>query len=325
MPAIQNAETILSRWQRKLQSYWINHFRNHVKVVLYHRVATLERDTLKLAVTPENFELHIKWLKGKYNILPIDELNGIITAKKKIPANSLLITFDDGYADNYLEALPVLEAYQAPAVFFFTTSKLGTSDEFWWDELDRLVFSSEKLPDEIRIDDGTVVNSNDRTSVFRQHHDLLKYSTPVKRNLVLENLRDQIKDNTGSRASHRIMTIDELGKFSSSPFVTIGAHTVNHISLGNKELSEQRFEMIESKKQLENIIRKPVDYFAYPYGTTKDFSSTTIQLAEEAGYKLSFVNYHGFATANTHPHKIPRILVRNWDIDEYARQLNRSF
>lgn len=325
MPAIQNNEIILSRWKRKLESYWVNHFRKHVKVLLYHRVTRLDRDTLKLAVAPEIFESHIKWLKSKFSIITVDDLAELLLNQKKIPTPSVLITFDDGYADNYLEALPVLQSQQAPATFFINTSKLGTSQEFWWDELDRLVFLSNQLPDKITLDSTNSVSTTDRNILFNTLHDLLKYSTPENRSRIQQSLRAQINDIAGNRTTHRIMTSEELEQLAASPLVTIGAHTVNHISLAVQESVVQQYEMLENKKTLESIIRKPVDYFAYPYGTTKDFNDATVQLTKELGFKLSFVNYQGFATATTHPRKIPRILIRNWDTGELARQLNRSF
>ena len=325
MPAIQTAETIWARWNRKLQDYRINHFHNHVTSVLYHRVTRTERDTLKLAVSPETFDKHIKWYKSKYNIITADELADIIYNKKKIPAKSLLITFDDGYADNYLEALPVLGSHKVPAIFFITSSKLGTQELFWWDELELFAFTIEKLPAEIRIDDNEIVRTTDRNLLFNDIHQRLKYASLAQRNFILENIRNQFPEAIQNRMDHRIMTIEELKLFSSSPLVSIGAHTLNHVSLAVQEPAIQQKEMSDNKAQLEAIIKKPVAYFAYPYGTTKDFNKTTLQLAAETGFKLSFVNYHGFSNSGTHPHKIPRILIRDWDTEELSRQLNKSF
>jgi len=325
MPAIQNAETIWARRHRKLQDYWINHFQNHVTIVLYHRVTKTERDTLELEVTPETFEKHINWYKNKFNIITADELADIVLHKKKIPAKSLLITFDDGYADNYLEALPILESNNVPALFFISSSKLGTPELFWWDELEFLVFNYNTLPPEIRIDDDEIIQTKERTLLFDNIHQRLKYGSLEQRNFILQNIRSQFTGEIENRKNYRIMTTVELKSLASSPLVTIGAHTLNHLSLSVQEPAIQKKEITENKIQLEDIIKKPIKFFAYPYGSTKDFNNTTIKQAGEAGFKLSFANYHGFCSSATHPHKIPRILIRDWDTDELSRQLNKSF
>src|SRR3989442_764622 len=108
-------------------------------VLLYHRVANLETDPQLLAVSPDNFDAHLAALKNNFNPLTVAQFEGLIASGKTFPPRSVLITFDDGYADNYQNALPMLEKHDLQALFYICTGNLGTDREFWWDEAERLL------------------------------------------------------------------------------------------------------------------------------------------------------------------------------------------
>ena len=106
-------------------------------ILLYHRVLPNEliKDDLDLglAVSCSNFEKQVKILKSKYQIVSMDEF--ISNLKKETNQFMITITFDDGYNDNLLHALPVLEKYQVPASIYITTRFLEEHAWMWWYEL----------------------------------------------------------------------------------------------------------------------------------------------------------------------------------------------
>jgi peptidoglycan/xylan/chitin deacetylase (PgdA/CDA1 family) len=103
-----------------------------VLVTMYHRVNNVVGDKLThLTVSVENFENQLLYYKENYQIIRLDE------DWNSLKKTGLVITFDDGYADNISNALPLLEKYQIPATFFVTTLNINTKNEFWWD---RFVF-----------------------------------------------------------------------------------------------------------------------------------------------------------------------------------------
>ena len=201
----------------------------------------------------------------------------------------------------------------------------------WWDELERLTLKNNSLPPRlffnniIRGREECVLSGGDPDALFMDIHDELKYSTLAQRELILSSLRQQTISGPPGNEINRQMTFEEIRTLSRSPYATMGAHTINHISLGMQEEDVQQHELKESKHILEELTGKPVQYFAYPYGTTSDFSPLTASIASQTGFKLSFGNYYGFATKNTAQHKIPRILVRNWDTMELKEQINLHY
>jgi len=102
-------------------------------VLLYHRVTTLQSDPQLLSVSPAHFEVQLQLLKNKYTVLNTDEFHHYLLNKKRFPAKSIYITFDDGYSDNLLEAIPILESQEMQAMFYIATETLNTDNEYWWD------------------------------------------------------------------------------------------------------------------------------------------------------------------------------------------------
>jgi peptidoglycan/xylan/chitin deacetylase (PgdA/CDA1 family) len=125
-----------------------NRFAPAALVLLYHRVTRLDTDPQWLAVAPERFDEQLDLLKRCYNVLPLSRLVAALR-ENALPKRSVAITFDDGYADNLFEAKPILERHGLPATVFVSSGFVGRREEFFWDELDRLLLQPGELPREL--------------------------------------------------------------------------------------------------------------------------------------------------------------------------------
>ena len=101
-------------------------------IVLYHRVAEANNDPHRLCVSPENFREQIKFLKENFRVVPLVQLVQEVRSKK-LKNKSMALTFDDGYADNLHNALPILQEYNMPATIFLTAGYVGQYKPFYWD------------------------------------------------------------------------------------------------------------------------------------------------------------------------------------------------
>ena len=110
-------------------------------ILMYHRVAFVQHDPWGLAVDPERFEEQIAYAKQHRSPMSVDEFVERLRSKT-LPANALAVTFDDGYSDNLHQAEPLLRHAGIPAAIFVVSGALRRDREFWWDELDRIVFES---------------------------------------------------------------------------------------------------------------------------------------------------------------------------------------
>jgi peptidoglycan/xylan/chitin deacetylase (PgdA/CDA1 family) len=299
-------------------------------VLLYHRVIDLPTDPQQLAVNPAHFDAHLAMLKQRYHVLTVEEFDHHLLGRKRFPKGAVLLTFDDGYADNHHVARPLLEKHGLQALFYISSGYIGSGREYWWDELERLFLLDRELPATFSYARGGVSLSwsadGEATSVHGQRaydHLLAVLRTLIAedRDNILADLREQLNSPT-ARRTHLPMTGPELEAFVRSPSVVIGAHTMGHSSLGHLTEREQRVEILGSVHELGHLLSGGKRYFSYPFGTGADFNATTEKIAEEAGFAHVAANYPGFVHARSPRFKFPRFLVRDWDGPEFARRMD---
>lgn len=312
-----NVKTSILRWHNKC-----------CHVLLYHRVTNLSADPQLLAVSPDNFYEQIRLIKNRYHLLSIDEFDHIITYNKNFPRNCFIVTFDDGYADNLQEALPVLESLNAQALFFIATATIGTRQEFWWDELERIFLVEQtSFPEKVVLQIDTkkyqlmVRNQQEKTEAYRQLHPIIKPLYPDVRQYALNQLISQAGLPDQGRSSHRVLTWEELSLFANSNAVRIGCHTHNHVQLSALSLEDQTNEILLSKKLLESHLNIPITHFSYPFGTRTDFDIHTKNICQDLNIPFAYANIPGAVLPNVDPLSIPRHLIRNWGTDFFNQSL----
>src|ERR1051326_4238185 len=105
-------------------------------ILVYHRIATPIDDRWQICVSPENFVAHLRHITRTCEPLRLSELVRL-AASNDIPKRAVAVTFDDGYRDNLLTALPLLQDYRVPATFFISGFAAGRDGTFWWELLNR--------------------------------------------------------------------------------------------------------------------------------------------------------------------------------------------
>jgi peptidoglycan/xylan/chitin deacetylase (PgdA/CDA1 family) len=300
-------------------------------ILLYHRVTNLSSDPQQLAVSPENFDDQITFLKKKYALINLEEFCEGIIKEKKLPKRAVVITFDDGYADNLHEALPILEANSAQAIFYISTSLLDTKYEFWWDEMERIFLSDERIPGLLTLDvNGKPYSfgTSSKEERVRTYHAML----PVIKNCNTQRRNDLMKKiinwsclRPEGRASHRLLTSEELITLSKSKSSIIGAHTHGHPKLSICSYHEQFEEIRESKNKIEKLLNTTVEHFSYPFGTKEDYNAESIQVCQELGFKIVCANYHDQLHRWHNRYELPRILIRNWSMKEFQERMSSFF
>lgn len=300
-------------------------------VLLYHRVTDLSLDPQQLAVSPENFDRHLEHLRERYTLLTIDEFTNIITNRRKMPKRAVVLTFDDGYADNFYEARPILERHNAQALFYIATALLDTPYEFWWDDLERILLTGYTFPERLSLRhtqltlDIRTDTEETRQHAYQQLQPLIKALTAAPRTEVMRLLHAWRGLPAAGRTTHRMMTTDELRRFSQSPAVVVGAHTHTHSRLKICPPQEQSTEILTSKKMLEDLLQQPIEHFSYPFGTKDDYSDVTREICRQAGFRIVSANYHNQVHSWHDPMALPRMLVRNWPLEKFQEQMKSFF
>ena len=297
-------------------------------ILLYHRVADLPLDPLLLSVTPAHFEEHLQVLS---RLTKPQSLRGLVRSLKanEVTPHGAVITFDDGAADNLHNAKPLLERYNIPATVFVATEYSKGEREFWWDELERLLLVPRQLPNSLNLKlNGTSVswNSNESREQLYQHlGDSLRLLPSAKRFDILGELQRWAGHGTTPRQTHRALTHQEIRQLADGGLVEIGAHTVTHPVLSAIPVAQQQQEISESKTQLEQILDQPVESFAYPYGTRDDYTRDSVEIVKQTNFSCACSNFTGVVQPRTSLYELPRLVVRDWDGDEFERRLRGWF
>lgn len=297
-----------------------------ILTLLYHRVNHQDTDLYNLTVNVNQFEKQMKFLKKSYNLVKFDD------DWNEVVDDSVSITFDDGYYDNYKFAFPILLKYGIPATFFITTGYINGKKEFWWDNLERLCRFDNKEKSFNLFDDiySYTWPTNDDTERINMTLDLRlllrKEPSLLKRNKWMHQLEQWSGlDENSNRKINICVGEDEIKKMDFSELITIGAHTVSHRSLGNLDYNEQEEEIIDSIKKLETIVGHKIEVFSYPFGKRHDYTNETVNILKRNGIKKSATTEIINLNYSNRLFEIPRVSVcGDMNIEDFSNKINYS-
>ncbi len=296
-----------------------------VRILLYHRVEYLNDDFNMQAVTPDNFEKHMKFLHDHYDVISLSvPMEEWFSGGER---DAVIITFDDGYYDFLYNAVPVLEKYHMPATIFVATGNVNSGCENWTDSILRIIFSNNKQKDFFTFDNQfyqgkcPTRNFKEKYDFYQMIRRIFLVSTAEEKRRYESELLDWAGLEREGRKDRRIMTSEEIRRTAEKEGISIGAHTVTHAALKTLSVSEQRSEILESKKFLEQIIGKEVTLFSYPFGTRDEYSDDTVQLVKEIGFEKAVVAYPAALIEETNIYELNRFAVKNYDEKDFAEYI----
>ncbi|MEH2367734.1 polysaccharide deacetylase family protein [Nostoc sp.] len=317
-------------------------------ILMYHRVAEVELDPWSLCVTPQYFAEQLEVLQKKTH--PIS-LKQFVQAHRdgKIPDRAVVVTFDDGYADNLHYAKPILERYSIPATVFVSTGYIGKEREFWWDELERLLLQPGTLPEKLSLNIsgslyhwelGQAANyteqdyESDRIckaweakpgSRMSFYYSIWQVLLPLPERECLKALDELViwaNAESTVRKTHRSLLPEEVCALGQGDLVEIGAHTVTHPFLSAQSTELQRYEIQQSKAALEEMLNCPVTSFSYPFG---NYTPETLELTRTIGFDCACTTTEDIVWRQSNSFQLPRFGIENWNGEEFAKQLARWF
>jgi len=245
------------------------------QILMYHRIV------------PEHFKKQIEYLSKNYKIVGLQEANENLDKKQ------LVLTFDDGYRNNYLYAYPILKEFGLRATIFIVHDFIDKNIFTWWD---RLEFA------------------NVRANIKKL------------RILPADAIEKEVHKHTGlSAANHKPPEYDFMSwkeVKQSADIFDIGSHTLTHPCLTESSYKEAATEVVESKKKIEDILDRPVVSFAYPYGESNE---DVFHLVETAGYRCAVLSEKG-NNKNRDPFQLRRRdIEKNNDVFVIANKLSGLF
>lgn len=302
-------------------NYFWNKLPNGVYAFNYHRIGDKSQTAFDRAIFSCNeqaFEQQVLLLKNHFTVINTVELAELIASDKIVSERFAVITFDDGYLDNYTNALPILLKHNVQAVFYLATEFLSANKITWWDEIAYLLRLSQgmayQLPRGIRQYHLEEVNI-DKT--------IQQIMTDIKQTKTLSVL-DALDDIRAKfpLARQKLLSEDHklfMGWKEAKELVTkgmeVGSHTLTHPILSQLNNQQHQEEVIESKRILEEMLQCSINSIAYPVGRYYCYNEKTFEFAESAGYNIGFNNEPGFHRSIYHNLDINRFCVATNDLN----------
>jgi peptidoglycan/xylan/chitin deacetylase (PgdA/CDA1 family) len=298
---------------------------NGLLVLNYHRIGTptdSRFDEALWSATQDDFDRQVRLLKDGFDLIGVSELATVLSDLengRRRPLKSsrfAMITFDDGYIDNYKLAYPVLKANDASAVFFIATGFIDKPRLPWWDEIAWMVRSSRRESltlTESWLDEPLMFSQPDRRAVINR---LLKFYYRLDGSRT-EPFLNGIAEATGSgrapkeAADGQWMDWGMIREMSVAG-MDFGAHTVTHPILANLTAEDQGMEVCESRLRLENQLNRPITSLSYPVGNRESFNDDTRAALSQYGFDWAFSYYGGHSSgADVDRYDIPRVAVES--------------
>ncbi|MFZ5979896.1 MAG: polysaccharide deacetylase family protein [Candidatus Zixiibacteriota bacterium] len=273
-------------------------------MLMYHRVLeNIERDNKYtqngIAVSRDTFEKQMAYLAKYYRPVSLDDFVAGLTAGKILPKKAVVITFDDGWRDNYTFAYPVLKKYAIPATIFLTTDFIDRRDLFWFVEAALLLEEGNLTPEQLadilepyqkNNDSPQSLRALDRTNIKALAGNSDRFLEILK-TCDFEMVKDILKQLTtvgGVKADEFMgerwmLSWDEINDMDPS-LIAFGSHGRTHRIMTVTAPDLVREELAQSKKTIEEKTGRKVEYFAYPNG---NFDDRVKSLVREAGYRAA--------------------------------------
>lgn len=275
---------------------WLH--RDRVAVLMYHgvmpdEVAQAEGDSLQVRVS--DFRQQMEFLKKNYEVCSLHEAHSRLGKPGSRPR--AVVTFDDGYANNYLSAFPILRELGIPAIILPVTGMIGTDRVFWWDRLQLAAPGIEAV-------EADFIRSLKRLRPQAVEQQVDGYL-----------LRKGLTVDPAQTAHFRVLNRDEIAEMAASGLIEFGCHCHNHEPLNTLHWREIEATLQASSAYLEALVG-PVRYFAAPYGDYDNYTFPSLRLFQ---FELALSTEEGLMGAASDRFRIPRLdIERDCSLAKFA-------
>lgn len=262
-----------------------------VTILTYHGVTDGESSGIEnfqgKHMATGTFERQMRYLRGHENILKLGDVVEAYTRGRDL--DGVVVTFDDGYRNSFTVAFPILEEIEIPVTFFFSTGFIGSDRMFWVDEvefwIDRGEVEGVDLT-EFGLRPYALVSREEKMEVVTEIKAFLKRVDDGAREAILGALKTQLLPLSGGEPSpnYKTLTWVEVRALAQSPLVEVGGHSVDHAILSRVSREQLRYQVRESKRDLERHLDREITLFAYPNGGPDDYNAEVIEVVREEGF-----------------------------------------
>ncbi|NRF66522.1 polysaccharide deacetylase family protein [Aquincola sp. S2] len=280
-----------------------------LSILIYHRVLAQADELQPDLPDAASFDRQMRWVASSFNVLPLD-VAVRLRDEGRLPHRAAAITFDDGYADNLTQAMPILQRHGISATFFITTGYLD-GGRMWNDTISETIrrCPRERLDlSDLGLGVHALATLDERRAAIHALQRGAKYLPPPQRQRAVDALAQHAAT---ALPNDLMMTSDQLRALRDGG-MQIGGHTVTHPILARITPDEARAEMHDGKTRLEALLQQPVTLFAYPNGVPqRDYLPEHVEMLRSSGFHAAVTTAAGAADRHADRYQLPRFTP--WD------------
>ena len=269
--------------------------RKDLRILAYHRVLAVADpdafafDLNEISASPEQFRAQMQLVKRRYNPMSFHELIAAMDSGRPLPPRPVIVTFDDGYDDNYHVAFPILRELGMSAMFFVSTGHIDSGMPYAYDWLVHMLCRTRATRlqvDELAFDQALPATLAGRRALGKELLFHLKALDATAQAAVIARLGDAWGMPPARHAQCRPMTWDQLREMRAAG-MEVGSHGVHHHILAKLSPVAMVAEVGESMRTLQRELDAPIEVLSYPVGGPDSYNEQVIQAAREAGFRMA--------------------------------------
>jgi peptidoglycan/xylan/chitin deacetylase (PgdA/CDA1 family) len=293
---------------------------DEIMILAYHRVLDLtecsgfEFDEDLVSASTVGFRWQMEYVRRHLSPVTFRQLIEHLDYGIPLPPRPVIVTFDDGFDDNYHHVFPVLKSLEMPATFFVSTGYIGKADTFWFDWLVHLCRRASRAREPVEFAGLKVHGCAEGGQETLASAEALAHANTLpdhELRQALQQLEKQlgVSAPSGGCDHSRPLTWEQVREMAAAG-LEFGSHTVTHAILSNTADHQLDEELAASKRHLEQELRRPIEVISYPVGREVSFNQRVIDRARAAGYRLGVSYIPGVnPTRQVHPFRLRRLHV----------------
>jgi peptidoglycan/xylan/chitin deacetylase (PgdA/CDA1 family) len=306
--------------------------RKDLRILAYHRVlhvadpAAFAFDLNEVSASPEQFRQQMQLVKRRYDPISFHELIGAIDGGYALPRRPLIVTFDDGYDDNYHVAFPILRELGISAMFFVSTGHIDSGMPYAYDWLVYMLCrtSATRLRvDELALDKPLPATLAGRRALGKELLFHLKALDADTQAAIIARLGEAWDMRPARHPQCRPMTWDQLREMRAAG-MEVGSHGVDHNILAKLPPAAMVAEVRQSMATLERELGSPIEVLSYPVGGPDSYNAQVMEAARQAGFRMACNYVTGVNRLPVPAHyELQRLSVESeMDIDWFAAMIS---
>jgi len=270
-------------------------------IYMLHRCSPIDKNNLHwnehMKVSPEYLKNFLNEHKKTHSFISLDDLYELAMSKATVKSKKkfIIMTFDDGYRDNYEYALQIFDEMSIPFTVYVTNSFPDKTAFLWWYVLEDILQKN-----------SNIILSNSEKFDCKTKEEKEKLFLHLRQLVLCLNQENIINEFINLFSNYEIsylqynntlcLSWDMIKEMSNSRYCTIAAHTMNHKTLNILPFEQLDKEIVQSKKELEEHIGKKVRHFAYPFGTFSEVGNREVDFIKKCEFYTACYSFGGGIT-----------------------------